>query len=1198
MWTTPGAPFNIDVTPPGAPTGLTATGVIGAVNLSWTASGDPDVAGYNVYRGTVTGVYDSTPINGTLVTGMTYGDTTGTADIPYYYVVKAVDTSANVSAASGEATATPLADTTPPAAPTGLAATPYSANVSLSWDANSEIDLAGYNVYRGTTTGGPYSKINSSLVIGAAYVDGGLTNGTPYYYVVRAVDTSTNESGMSNEASATPLESLGAALEFDGVNDYVTFGPNLNASSFTLEAWVKRDAGGVTMTTGTDGLDGISGRPLAYPIVTKGMGEGDGPPANINMNYFLGITSTGVVGADFEDNSGGVNHPAWGSTQVLIGGWHHIAAAYNGSCWALYLDGNLETLNGAVTACPNATPEFSSIQHAGLAAGIGSTGQLSTGFFAGTIDEARIWNVARSLAEIRSTINSEPSSGTGLIGRWGMNEGSGTTIVDSTAPTANGTLTNGPLWVPGAPFNLNLAPDVTNPGNQSDDEGHTISLPIQASDENPGDTLSYSATGLPEGLSISTSTGLIAGTISYHAAANSPCSAVVTVTDDHGGSTPVSITWTVNQAASGLCTGPIAGLVGCWPMEENGGDVVIDATAHGFDGATSGSPGWVTGKVGDRALTLDGTSQYATVPHNADLNPTNLTIAAWIRPVGNTTQDLVKKAGSSQGYELSLSLYNAAAPQKVFVRLNQSDSLRVNSTTQYPTDGASWMHAAATYDGNTIRLYINGIEENSLQTTTPIQPSTVPLTIGADSTGGRKYNGTIDEARVYNRALSLAEIQELAGLRVLSISKTGTGSGTVTSDPGGINCGTTCSYAFAKDTVVTLTATEAIGSTFTGWSGAGCIGIGACVLTMDAAKAVTANFELCYPLTLGHTGQGSDPTATPTSSIGCPAGQYVAGETISLSDATPVTGWYIAGWYGTQNNASTGSTNQVVMPAGTHSAGANYELLPAITSLSLVRAAAATGPWTPVAGDLTAGFIMDLDGSTAFQYLDVRDVVANKTLKDGLYPFTVDQGHLPSGWLSYWAGRGVVEGATGWQGVMWEIIHGRQPLFYLKVDAGSYRLVDGLVYLTGGGEEYLRVDGSYLLGAYRYTGSIADTVGGASDMAVDMAFIGSGVPAAPEAAIAIAPSEQDISLTWPAVDRDAGGKFTVVTKYQVFRSEQPYFDPASITPTETTATEYHHYGAINDLTNYFYIIRAENIIGPSDNSKQLGKFTFQLETGQ
>ena len=76
--------------------------------------------------------------------------------------------------------------------------------VSLDWADNTEGDLAGYNVYRGTTAGGSYAKVNISLVTSSAYTDPGLTNWTTYYYVVRAVDTAAQESGNSSEVAATP----------------------------------------------------------------------------------------------------------------------------------------------------------------------------------------------------------------------------------------------------------------------------------------------------------------------------------------------------------------------------------------------------------------------------------------------------------------------------------------------------------------------------------------------------------------------------------------------------------------------------------------------------------------------------------------------------------------------------------------------------------------------------------------------------------------------------------------------------------------------------------------------------------------------------------------------------------------------------------------------------------------------------------
>jgi len=74
----------------------------------------------------------------------------------------------------------------------------------------------------------------------------------------------------------------------------------------------------------------------------------------------------------------------------------------------------------------------------------------------------------------------------------------------------------------------------------------------------------------------------------------------------------------------------------------------------------------------------------------------------------------------------------------------------------------------------------------------------------------------------------------------LTVSKTG--SGTVVSSPGGINCGSTCSVSYASGTSVTLTATPATGYSFSGWGGA-CSGTGSCNVSMTMARSVTANFS-------------------------------------------------------------------------------------------------------------------------------------------------------------------------------------------------------------------------------------------------------------------------------------------------------------------------------------------------------------------
>ena len=147
-------------------------------------------------------------------------------------------------------------DTEPPAAPTGLSAIGANSSATLDWDDNSDSDLAGYNVYR-RIEGGSFSKVNSALVSTSTYADTGLTNGTEYYYVVRAVDTSNNESTDSNETYAIPMADLGSGLEFTTASGtHVTFGDpaKLDLAQFTIETWFKKTGTGTPSTTGSDGI--------------------------------------------------------------------------------------------------------------------------------------------------------------------------------------------------------------------------------------------------------------------------------------------------------------------------------------------------------------------------------------------------------------------------------------------------------------------------------------------------------------------------------------------------------------------------------------------------------------------------------------------------------------------------------------------------------------------------------------------------------------------------------------------------------------------------------------------------------------------------------------------------------------------------------------------------------------------------------
>lgn len=138
----------------------------------------------------------------------------------------------------------------------------------------------------------------------------------------------------------------------------------------------------------------------------------------------------------------------------------------------------------------------------------------------------------------------------------------------------------------------------------------------------------------------------------------------------------------------------------------------------------------------------------------------------------------------------------------------------------------------------------------------------------------------------------------------LTLTTSVTGSGVISSNPAGINCGSTCSANFGQGSKVTLTASAASGSGFTGWGGA-CNGTGACIVTMDAAKNVSASFNVSsaptFALNVSKTGNGTI-SSTP-SGINCGtvcSGNFVQGNPVTLT-ATPATGSSFTGWGGACN---------------------------------------------------------------------------------------------------------------------------------------------------------------------------------------------------------------------------------------------------------------------------------------------------------
>ena len=137
----------------------------------------------------------------------------------------------------------------------------------------------------------------------------------------------------------------------------------------------------------------------------------------------------------------------------------------------------------------------------------------------------------------------------------------------------------------------------------------------------------------------------------------------------------------------------------------------------------------------------------------------------------------------------------------------------------------------------------------------------------------------------------------------LAVSKIGTAGGTVSSNPGGIDCGATCTASFARGTMVTLTAMPDADAEFAGWTGA-CVGNATTfTVTLDAATTVTATFNVAqYLVTVDLTGSGIGTVSATAAGIGCPTAcetQVAHGTQLRLTAAadpsSEFVGWTVSG---------------------------------------------------------------------------------------------------------------------------------------------------------------------------------------------------------------------------------------------------------------------------------------------------------------
>jgi hypothetical protein len=196
------------------------------------------------------------------------------------------------------------------------------------------------------------------------------------------------------------------------------------------------------------------------------------------------------------------------------------------------------------------------------------------------------------------------------------------------------------------------------------------------------------------------------------------------------------------------------GLVAAYSFNEGSGTTLIDRSGKGHTGTISGAVWTTLGKYGG-ALTFDGVNDWVTVSDAADLDlTTGMTIEAWVRPsiLGSWRTVVLKQSPSGLAYSLYASNDRSVAETDVSIGSDVGAAAPVALAVN------AWSHVAASYDGTMLRLFVNGVEVGSRPVSGSMLTSTGVLRIGGNSVWSEFFAGRIDEIRIYDRALTQAEI--------------------------------------------------------------------------------------------------------------------------------------------------------------------------------------------------------------------------------------------------------------------------------------------------------------------------------------------------------------------------------------------------------------------------------------------------------
>jgi Carbohydrate family 9 binding domain-like/Concanavalin A-like lectin/glucanases superfamily/Tetratricopeptide repeat len=203
----------------------------------------------------------------------------------------------------------------------------------------------------------------------------------------------------------------------------------------------------------------------------------------------------------------------------------------------------------------------------------------------------------------------------------------------------------------------------------------------------------------------------------------------------------------------------LGGLIGCWKFDETHGTVARDSSGGGnHDGTLIGNAHWAPGRIGG-AVALDGKGSYVEIANKQDFDFSGqLTLSAWvnIHSVTSPWMAIITKGDSAW----RLSTYDS--DRKIHFSVNHYDHTDgVNGSTALNPN--EWHHLTAVYDGETMKLYVDGKIDATTPWTRGISRNDADVLIGENADHrGRGFNGLIDDVRIYNYALPESEIRRLA----------------------------------------------------------------------------------------------------------------------------------------------------------------------------------------------------------------------------------------------------------------------------------------------------------------------------------------------------------------------------------------------------------------------------------------------------